>query len=166
MVMDIQKLRTEIFDKTGIRVDASDPIFTLVALNEAVLEESIAKLNQAQEANNGELDERIGKLVVLHRNILAAIETLTERANHVHKAAALKAATDARAEILEATQAAMNEQVRQAVSLIKDAANELGAATGEAKEQQTKRWLIATVQAVIGGIVAGSTVLIFMHFMR
>jgi hypothetical protein len=35
--MDANKLRTEVFEKTGIKVDTTDPIFALVALNEAVL---------------------------------------------------------------------------------------------------------------------------------
>lgn len=39
--MDPQKLRTLVFEKTGIKVDTHDPIFALVALNEAVLAESV-----------------------------------------------------------------------------------------------------------------------------
>lgn len=35
--MDRQKLRSLVFEQTGIRVDTDDPIFALVALNEAVL---------------------------------------------------------------------------------------------------------------------------------
>lgn len=35
--MDANKLRNEVFEKTGIKVDTTDPIFALVALNEAVL---------------------------------------------------------------------------------------------------------------------------------
>jgi len=35
--MDANKLRSEVFEKTGIKVDTTDPIFALVALNEAVL---------------------------------------------------------------------------------------------------------------------------------
>lgn len=164
--MDIQKLRTAIFEKTGVRVDATDPIFTLVALNDAVLEESIAVFNNSQNKNNAELDERIGKLVVLHRSIVTATETLIERANHAHKAAALKAAADARAEILESTQAAMNDQMQQAISLIKTATGDLEVAISEARNIQAVRWITATVQAVIGGIVAGSTVLLFMHYLQ
>ena len=36
-------MRSLVFDKTGIRVDVDDPIFALVALNEAVLEEATAR---------------------------------------------------------------------------------------------------------------------------
>lgn len=36
-------MRSLVFDKTGIRIDIDDPIFALVALNEAVLEEATAR---------------------------------------------------------------------------------------------------------------------------
>lgn len=39
--MDIQKLRQIVFEKTGIRVDEVDPVFTVVALNEAMFEDMI-----------------------------------------------------------------------------------------------------------------------------
>ena len=41
--MDQQKLRTLVFEKTGVRVDIDDPIFALVALNEAVLAEAVER---------------------------------------------------------------------------------------------------------------------------
>lgn len=164
--MDIQKLRTVIFEKTGVRVDAMDPIFTLVALNEAVLDESVALFKNVQDKNNAELDERIGKMVALYESIITASNNLVERANHAHKAAALKAATDARAEIMETTQSAMHVEVKQAVSLISAAADELAAASEETQEQKARQWFIAIVQAVIGGIVAGSTLLLFMHYVQ
>ena len=51
--MDLNKLRTQVFEKTGIKLDTSDPVFALVAMNEAVLEECVelhvAKLHQATE---------------------------------------------------------------------------------------------------------------------
>lgn len=43
MVVDQHKLRTHVFDKTGIRIDVDDPIFALVALNEAVLAETVGR---------------------------------------------------------------------------------------------------------------------------
>ena len=43
MVVDQHKLRSHVFDKTGIRIDTDDPIFALVALNEAVLAETIER---------------------------------------------------------------------------------------------------------------------------
>lgn len=160
--MDIQKLRTSIFEKTGVRVDATDPIFTLVALNEVMLDECIASFKKAQDANNAELDERIGKMVELRNSMTTAANNLYERANQAHKAAALKAATDARAEIMEA----MHVEVKQAVSLIGSAADALVTASEQAREQKMGRWITATVQAVIGGIVAGTTVLLFIHYVQ
>ena len=41
--MDPHKLRTQVFDKTGIRIDIDDPVFALVALNEAVLAETVGR---------------------------------------------------------------------------------------------------------------------------
>lgn len=43
MALDPQKLRLHVFEKTGIKVDVDDPIFALVALNEAVLEEAVER---------------------------------------------------------------------------------------------------------------------------
>ena len=41
--MDRQALRLTVFEKTGIKVDTDDPIFALVALNEAVLAETVER---------------------------------------------------------------------------------------------------------------------------
>lgn len=41
--MDQHKLRSHVFDKTGIKIDVDDPIFALVALNEAVLAETVGR---------------------------------------------------------------------------------------------------------------------------
>jgi hypothetical protein len=41
--MDQQKLRGLVFEKTGVKIDIDDPIFALVALNEAVLEEAVGR---------------------------------------------------------------------------------------------------------------------------
>jgi len=52
--MDQQKLRALVFDKTGVKLDLDDPVFALVALNEAVLEEAverhIARIDAASQA--------------------------------------------------------------------------------------------------------------------
>ena len=49
--MDQHKLRTLVFEKTGVKIDVDDPIFALVALNEAVLEDTVlrnvARLDEA-----------------------------------------------------------------------------------------------------------------------
>jgi len=41
--MDRQALRLSVFEKTGIKVDTDDPIFALVALNDAVLAETVER---------------------------------------------------------------------------------------------------------------------------
>jgi len=41
--MDQHKLRGLVFEKTGVKIDIDDPIFALVALNEAVLEEAVER---------------------------------------------------------------------------------------------------------------------------
>lgn len=52
--MDPHKLRSQVFEKTGIKVDVDDPIFALVALNEAVLAETVerhlARIDAASQA--------------------------------------------------------------------------------------------------------------------
>lgn len=62
--MDLNKLRTQVFEKTGIKIDTNDPVFALVALNEAVLsecvEQHIGNLQNAAEqlkAETGQLLE-------------------------------------------------------------------------------------------------------------
>ena len=72
--MDLNKLRTLVFDKTGIKIDTSDPIFALVALNEAVLaecvEQHIANLQGAadqlkeQTTHLIEAGDRVKKLLL------------------------------------------------------------------------------------------------------
>lgn len=53
--MDQQKLRTLVFEKTGVRIDVDDPVFALVALNEAVLEEAVERHIAAIDAASAEL---------------------------------------------------------------------------------------------------------------
>ena len=52
--MDQQRLRTLVFEKTGVKLDINDPVFAVVALNEAVLEEAVerhlARIDAASEA--------------------------------------------------------------------------------------------------------------------
>ena len=43
MAMDQHKLRTLVFEKTGVKIDIDDPVFALVALNEAVLEDAVER---------------------------------------------------------------------------------------------------------------------------
>ena len=41
--MDQVKLRNLVFEKTGVKIDVDDPVFALVALNEAVLAEAVER---------------------------------------------------------------------------------------------------------------------------
>ncbi|GJJ02956.1 hypothetical protein RugamoR64_34940 [Duganella rhizosphaerae] len=41
--MDQHKLRSLVFEKTGVKIDIDDPVFALVALNEAVLAETVER---------------------------------------------------------------------------------------------------------------------------
>jgi len=72
--MDLNKLRNEVFDKTGIKIETNDPIFALVALNEAVLSEcvdqhiinlqSAAKQLKEQTTHLIESGDRVKRLLV------------------------------------------------------------------------------------------------------
>jgi hypothetical protein len=55
--MDQQKLRSLVFEKTGVKIDIDDPIFALVALNEAVLEEAVERHIAAIDAASLELTQ-------------------------------------------------------------------------------------------------------------
>lgn len=52
--MDQQKLRSLVFEKTGVKIDVDDPVFAVVALNEAVLAEAVERhvaiIDRASEA--------------------------------------------------------------------------------------------------------------------
>lgn len=56
--MDQQKLRTLVFEKTGVRIDLDDPVFALVALNEAVLEEAVQRHVALIDAASQELAQQ------------------------------------------------------------------------------------------------------------
>lgn len=60
--MDQQKLRTLVFEKTGVRIDVDDPVFALVALNEAVLAEAVERHVALLEQATRELAERVDAL--------------------------------------------------------------------------------------------------------
>jgi hypothetical protein len=57
--MDQHKLRSLVFEKTGVKVDIDDPIFALVALNEAVLAEAVERHIALIDAASQELTERV-----------------------------------------------------------------------------------------------------------
>lgn len=60
--MDQQKLRTLVFEKTGVRIDVDDPIFALVALNEAVLAEAVDRHVELLDDATAELADQVASL--------------------------------------------------------------------------------------------------------
>jgi hypothetical protein len=60
--MDQQKLRSLVFEKTGVKIDVDDPIFALVALNEAVLAEAVERHVALLDAATGELAAQVDAL--------------------------------------------------------------------------------------------------------
>ena len=60
--MDQQKLRSLVFEKTGVKIDVDDPIFALVALNEAVLAEAVERHVALLDAATEELAAQVDAL--------------------------------------------------------------------------------------------------------
>lgn len=60
--MDQQKLRTLVFEKTGVRIDIDDPIFALVALNEAVLAEAVERHVELLDDASADLADQVEAL--------------------------------------------------------------------------------------------------------
>ena len=60
--MDQQKLRTLVFEKTGVKIDVDDPVFALVAMNEAVLEEAVERHVKLLNDASGALAGRVASL--------------------------------------------------------------------------------------------------------
>ena len=58
--MDQHKLRSLVFEKTGVKVDVDDPIFALVALNEAVLAEAVERHVERIDAASAALVRQTG----------------------------------------------------------------------------------------------------------
>lgn len=56
--MDQHKLRSLVFEKTGVKLDVEDPVFALVALNEAVLEEAVERHIARLDAASQELAQQ------------------------------------------------------------------------------------------------------------
>ena len=74
--MDQQKLRTLVFEKTGVRIDIDDPIFALVALNEAVLAEAVERHVALLDDATAELAEQVHALGPRHGERPAAAARL------------------------------------------------------------------------------------------
>lgn len=48
----IEKLRTELYARTRMRIEAEDPIFAIIALNQEVIEDGIERLGELLDATN------------------------------------------------------------------------------------------------------------------
>jgi hypothetical protein len=157
--MDLHRLQTAVFEKTGIRLDHKDPVFALVALNEVVVADLLAAAQEQWAQNNVALDARIDSLVKIHDEIMAASRSLAGRVDQAHLAAALKAATEAKAEIFKSARDAISSEVSRSAVIVSNSVAQLEAAQRDAK---SCCWGIAILQAVIGGMVAALTVLTVM----
>jgi hypothetical protein len=158
--MDIKKLQHAVFERTSIRVDDSDPIFALVALNEVVVSELLATAEEQRAQNNAELDAKIASMVKIYDQIVAASKELATRVDQAHMASALKAAAEAKAEIMKAARHAMSAEIEKAAAVVADSTARLDEARAKVR---TGSWAIAIVQAVIGGMVAALIVLAVMY---
>ncbi|MGJ7915537.1 hypothetical protein ACI48D_08710 [Massilia sp. LXY-6] len=154
--MDLHQLQVAIFEKTGIRLDSSDPVFALVALNEVVVADLLATSREQWTQSNAELEAKLGALESIHQQILTAANELAGRVDQAHMAAALKAATEAKAEIFRAARDALHGEVEKSASAIMGDTAQLKAAC---KRSRSGSWAIAIVQSVIGGMVAAMIVL-------
>ena len=61
--MDTNKLRNQVFEQTGIRIDTNDPVFALVALNDAVLAEGVERQREVVAEMTDQLASRTKLLV-------------------------------------------------------------------------------------------------------
>lgn len=158
--MDIQRLQTAVFDKTGIRLDRADPVFALVALNEVVIADLLATAQEQWQQNNADLDAKIGALVKLQGQIMAGSKDLATRVDQAQLAAAMKAVAEAKSEIFKAARDAVTSEVAKAANIISEGTAQLAA---ERKKARSGSWALATVQAAIGGIVGALVVLAAMY---
>jgi hypothetical protein len=87
--MDQQKLRTLVFEKTGVKIDVDDPVFALVALNEAVLEEAV----QRHAALLREAGDELAAQVATLKGVPAPAGHVAARAPAAARGADVRAAT-------------------------------------------------------------------------
>jgi len=91
--MDQHKLRTLVFEKTGVKLGIDDPVFALVALNEAVLEEAVERHIAAIDAASLELAQQArlaGGLPAVHTGSskAAVLDASNEAASGIAAASA------------------------------------------------------------------------------
>lgn len=160
--MDIKKLQQAVFERTGIRLDNADPVFALVALNEIVVAQLLASAEEGRTQTNAEMDAKIASMVKIYEQIVVASKELTARVDQAHLAAALKAAAEAKSEIMIAARDVIGAEVVKATAIL-TGRNPLAATKAKVSAAD---WAIAITQAVIGGMVAASIVLTATTFLR
>ncbi|MES2934368.1 MAG: hypothetical protein V4805_12875 [Pseudomonadota bacterium] len=143
--MDQQKLRNLVFEKTGIKVDLDDPIFALVALNEAVLAEAVGVHITA-------MDDATERLSVRTRQ-------LQDVANQIRQGQTLQASPSLNADEWEAEAALPPAPVRPAPAG-NDASGAKSAATSPAfVPLQASGWRAIAVVAAISLFSAAAALL-------
>jgi len=95
--MDQNKLRTVVFEKTGIKIDTTDPVFALVALNDAVLaeylEHHLSVMSQAADRVSQQTEQLV-KANTTYKNLIQQIGDVAANANPDEVTAILKASND------------------------------------------------------------------------
>ncbi|MFS8371834.1 hypothetical protein EIQ27_00480 [Xanthomonas campestris pv. armoraciae] len=146
--MDRRKYIAELVEKTGVRVDEDDPIFAVVLLNQAILQDQ-----------KTELEVLVGRLVKAAGSIQGeVIKQVEERCNATLmelRTEAVKLKTD-----LQSEHASYREATKEALR------QEVGSTIGRAAVamEDARRsimgpvWLAAMVGGVIGGAVGGMVV--------
>jgi hypothetical protein len=79
--MDTDKLRVLVFEKTGIKIDKTDPIFALVALNDAVITASVEKHAASMLMLSDELDRKVSVLSEISDKVGAQLVQLAQVAS-------------------------------------------------------------------------------------
>lgn len=146
--MDRRKYIAELVEKTGVRVDEDDPIFAVVLLNQAILQDQ-----------KTELELLVGRLVKAAGSIQSeVIKQVEERCNATLmelRAEAAKLKTDLQREhasYREATKEALRQEVGGTIS------RAAGAMQDARRSIMGPVWLAAMVGGVMGGAVGAVVV--------
>ncbi|MGB4064340.1 MAG: hypothetical protein WBK19_11010 [Azonexus sp.] len=122
----IERLRTVIFDKTRLKIAADDPIFEIVALNNEVLNDGIARLVEQLDRSTAEFNKH-------------AATCTKQKKIEIHEAA-----INAVRSILTVELSNLNKSIIRATEQL------------SSNRSETHKWVIsvATIASLIGGLVA------------
>ena len=96
--MDLNKLRSLVFEKTGIKIETNDPIFALVALNEAVLSECVEQHITNLQAAAEQLKEQTTHLIQAGDRVKSLLLQMGQTVEDPLPASSAKAPSQAREE--------------------------------------------------------------------